>query len=64
MQIKVELVNIDTLKFHAALIAIPPYTAGDHPDSAGDGGARTRLASRTPDALAAATPTTMYGLST
>ena len=50
MQIEVELVNIDTLKFHAAQIAIP--LRGDRQD-AGDGRGGTRFAARVLDAPAA-----------
>ena len=61
MQIKVELVNIDTLKFHAALIAIP--LRGDRQD-AGDGRGGTRFAARVLDAPAATPAANMYGLGT
>ena len=61
MQIKVELVNIDTLKFHAAQIAIP--LRGDRQD-AGDGRGGTRFAARVLDAPAATPAANMYGLGT
>ena len=61
MQIKVELVNIDTLKFHAAQIVIP--LRGGRQD-AGDGRGGTRFAARVLDAPAAAPAANMYGLGT
>ena len=57
MQIQVELVNIDTLKYHAALIVIP--LRGDRQD-AGDGRGGTRFATRVLDAPAATPSMSVY----
>ena len=57
MQIQVELVNIDTLKYHAALIVIP--LRGDRQD-AGDGRGGTRFAARALDAPAATPSMSVY----
>ena len=60
MQIQVELVNIDTLKFHAALIVIP---LRDDRQDAGNGRGGTRFAARVAVARPVFAVLVMTGLS-